>query len=138
MIWIITGVLFVSSGALTLAFEDNAGGEANAAGVRAGKFLRIVIGIVFFKAGLQTTRGTAKDTKGNNIGSIIFGVLVAGVGIIALMGEAFAEIWFFVVLVINLLSGVALIAAGTLALVGRVPYRQWQNYHKGRRASRTD
>jgi hypothetical protein len=85
----------------------------------------------FIFVGMQTLTGTAKDTLGNGIGSIIFAVLIGGSATALLLavsggrasvGET-GPVWVAVlVLGINGTAAVALLAAGVLVLVGRDGY----------------
>jgi hypothetical protein len=104
------------------------GGERGAAvavgvGVCGGLLLGL-FGAVFVHVGVQSVRGTARDTLGNGIGSIIFGLLNLGSGTLqAGAGQVIqAGVGFLV--------GAGLIAAGVLALVGRSDYKAWRRAQK--------
>lgn len=73
-----------------------------------------LFGGVFVMVGVQTVRGTAKDTMGNGVGSILFGLL-NGMNF-DLQGGGL---------------GLALVVAGILAIVGRADYKEWR---RGRKA----
>jgi hypothetical protein len=80
--------------------------------------------LAFLFVGVQTVKGTAKSTLGNGIGSIIFGVL-------SLLGAAGALIQgggtpAVVQGGISVLLGLALLTAGTLALMGKTQYEDWR------------
>ncbi len=67
-------------------------------------------GVAFIFVGVQTVRGTAADTLGNGIGSIIFS------GLFGWLDLTQPICW----------PGLALIVAGVLALVGRSKYKIWR------------
>jgi uncharacterized membrane protein HdeD (DUF308 family) len=89
-----------------------------------------LIGGAFIFVGVQTILGTARDTLGNGIGSIIFGVLNGGAGLgYILTREYFAS-------VVSFLCGAGLLASGVLALVGRSQYKAWRRSRRPRRRRR--
>lgn len=73
----------------------------------------------FIYVGVQSVAGTARDTLGNGIGSIVFG-LVAFAGVVG-------QIFFgqFVHALLSFQGGCGLLVAGVLALLGRQDYRTW-------------
>jgi hypothetical protein len=92
-----------------------------------------LFGGVFIHVGVQSISGTAKDTLGNGIGSIIFAGLIGGLGVFGLLaaGAARGGNWGGVVqAAIYLVVGAALITAGVLALIGRDGYRAWRRYSR--------
>jgi hypothetical protein len=72
-----------------------------------------LVGVVFLRHGVQTLRGTQRDTLGAGIFSIVVGLLF---GTNPVQGG---------------LAGLALIAAGILALVGRRDYLAWRQGRRG-------
>jgi len=78
----------------------------------------VPIGAGFVWVGIQTIKGKARSTKGNVLGSVIFGVLNIG-----LAGALMAE--HPVQGTLSLIAGCGLVIAGFLALHGRYHYRVW-------------
>jgi hypothetical protein len=78
-----------------------------------------LFGGAFIFVGAQTVRSTAADMLGNGVGSILFGILFGGLNLTFQGGGA----------------GLALLAAGILALVGRQEYKVWRKARKARSAS---
>jgi hypothetical protein len=83
----------------------------------------ILVGLfaaAFLFVGLQTVRGTARDTLGNGIGSLIFGALLLSDGVAqGLKGV-------YVPMLLSFLGCCGLLTAGVLALVGRSAYREYR------------
>jgi hypothetical protein len=125
IVWIVVGSFILLNLLAILvamfAVSDERGAEGRAVGgVVISLFLGFVGG-VFIHVGVQSIRGTAKDTLGNGIGSLIFGVLE--------MIAAFTQEGRFgkgVQIATALLFAVGLYVAGILALVGRENYRAWR------------
>jgi hypothetical protein len=111
-IWVVTGVLYVLI-ALGLAASTGIPIAAMTVFVVVALFA-----LAFFVVGVQTLRGTQKDTLGNGVGSI-------GIGVIGLVGTAQSA-----ATTSTTLAGygfeVMLIVAGALALGGRDAYRAWR------------
>ncbi len=137
IIWIVFGALILLNGAvmllllLTLTGPAPPGQRAGlAGGVLCGGLFVGLVGGVFIHVGVTTLAGTAKDTLGNGIGSIIFAALVGGSGMLrlALLGANVVEL---VGALVNLLGGAALLVAGILALVGRDGYRAYRHARGG-------
>ena len=90
----------------------------------------LLFGIAFLFVGYQTVTGTAKDTLGNAIGSLILGLLVALLAVMILAGGQQLQIDPRVRLAAAIsaaLSAALLIVAGVLALAGRADYRAWRS-----------
>ena len=129
--WIIFGGLIIVNLLVFLLFmfvmaAGAQGGERGAAvaGGVCGGFLFGLFGAVFIHVGIQSVRGTARDTLGNGIGSIFFGLLNVGSGLLqAGSGQVIQGGVGFVL-------GAGLIAAGVLALVGRSDYKAWRQAQK--------
>jgi hypothetical protein len=108
-----------------------------------GVIFVILIGAVFLNVGVQSVRGTARDTLGNGIGSILFGLLYGGAGTFLMIGSFFlhtlaaetetAALMLGIFGTIALLCGLGLLAAGVMALVGRDEYKAWRRAEKRRR-----
>lgn len=132
VIWIVFGSLILVNAAinLLLTFGMAAGGGAQAAGGMSSVLIGVLVGAVFIHVGVQSTRGTAKDTLGNGIGSIIFGLLNGGLGALLLVGAVAAEgtagLIAGILGGVSILGGIGLLAAGVLALVVREEYRAWR------------
>jgi hypothetical protein len=130
--WIAIGCFSVLNAALTLALS-----AASAPGGVCPGLIGFLVGGVFIHAGLQTVRGTARDTLGNGVGSLFFGLLNLGVGLM-LVGVGLAgqeqgsgiAVVAAVAGVVSVLAGISLLAAGVLALVGRSQYRAWLQAQK--------
>jgi hypothetical protein len=98
------------------------GAEKGAAigGGACGGLILGLFGAVFLHVGVQSVRGTARDTLGNGIGSILFGLLNMGAGVLQVAGGQILQAGLAFV------PGAGLIAAGVLALVGRRDYKAWR------------
>jgi hypothetical protein len=134
VIWIVFGSLVLLNFALTmlilLAFTPpELRGPIMSGAVCVGLIVAL-FGGVFIHVGVQSISGTAKDTLGNGIGSIIFGALIGGLSLVALLGTAAVRggnVGGGVLqAAINLVVAAALLAAGVLALIGRDGYRAWR------------
>ncbi len=137
VLWIVFGaitLLNVAVGLLLVAAVAGGFGElgARGTGMVCGAVLSALFGAVFIHVGVQSVRGTARDTLGNGIGSIIFGLLQLAVGVLKMI-QADA-----IVGSIGLLSGVGLLVAGVLALVGRDKYKAWRRSQRVERDRRRD
>jgi len=126
--WISFGSLVLMNGIVlvvllsTTAAADLPPAEKGAltSGAGCAFLLLAVFGAAFTYVGVQTVRGTAADTLGNSIGSIVFGLIQLGGGIIqGGRGQALAS-------GIQFLAAAGLVAAGVLALVGRDQYKAWR------------
>jgi hypothetical protein len=104
-------------------------GEAVFGGLCTGLFIGLIGGAFIF-VGIQTILGIAKDTLGNGIGSIIFGVLNGGAG----LGQALTKEYFQSA--VSFLCGIGLLTAGVLALVGRDGYKRWRRARRPPRRRR--
>ena len=106
----------------------------------------VVFGIAFIFVGYQTLKGSAKDTRSNGFGSLVFGLIILACGgaALALTGNpsvpqpVAAAALRVIAAGIYLLSGIALLGAGVLALVGRQEYKAWRNWNKRRAELRED
>jgi hypothetical protein len=96
-----------------------------------GGLFAALFGGGFIFVGIQTLIGTAKDTLGNGIGSIIFAALIGGLAAVLLValvasraaGAQAGPVWVLVLAVgIYGLAAVGLLAAGIMALAGREGY----------------
>jgi hypothetical protein len=130
IVWILFGgVIFLNLLVLLLLmYADAAGGQVGAAvagGVCGGLIIGL-FGAAFIFVGVQSVRGTARDTLGNGIGSIIFGLLNFGSGGLQASGGHMIQAG------IGFLAGVGLLTAGILALVGRGDYKTWRKAQKAR------
>jgi hypothetical protein len=129
------GALILLNGAILLLFLLALSGPAPAearggvmAGAVCGGLFVALIGGVFIHVGVTTLGGTAKDTLGNGIGSIIFAALIGGGGVVRLV--ALGANWVELISgLVNMLGGAALLVAGILALVGRDGYRAYRHTH---------
>jgi hypothetical protein len=141
IIWIAFGVLGIIGALINFAVSmgNAAAGAGAAGGPGAGPppgsnvcslGCGMLIPIVFLMVGIQTVKGTAKGVLGNAIGSIVFGLLYAGLAVLfVIVGGRMAVIPQEMVLVIVAMCGLlgtALLIAGGLAIVGRDAYTQWR------------
>jgi hypothetical protein len=145
VIWIIFGCLILLNAAVnlwvTMSQAALRGGPAPA-GLGA-VVIGALFGAVFIHVGNQSTKGTARDTLGNGIGSLVFALLNGAYGVMLVMvglaGMAIGAPMAIVVLAVGgvgILAGVGLLAAGVLALVGRAEYIAWRRAHKSAKARR--
>src|SRR5262249_9234566 len=111
VIWVVFGGLILLNALVNLGLTVGAQ-RANQGQAGAGVVpfvVGILFGAVFIHVGVQSIRGTAKDTLGNGIGSIIFGVLNGGWGLLLLLGGAVigGQVGAFVLIVggIGILAG---------------------------------
>jgi len=129
-VWIIYGIVALVNLAFLILFIVGAGEEKPDADREAQKaaialatcfgMFQALIGLVFIHVGIQSIRGTARDTLGNGIGSLLFGLInLAQGGRLGMAGDFVLAGFYF-------LFGVLLIGAGVLALAGRREYRQWR------------
>jgi hypothetical protein len=90
---------------------------------------------------VQSVTGTAKDTLGNGIGSIIFAAILGGLAILLLVvvvgaravGAPTTPTWLGLLgMVVYGLAAAALLVAGILALAGREGYRAYRRYRRGK------
>ena len=112
IIWVITGALVLLRGLVTLI--SNLHSLAFALGSIA---IPAIFGIAFISVGVATTRGKAAGTLVNGIGSVVLGSMAVILGL--------GGMYYFIPL------GVALVAAGVLAITARGPYRKWRTAGKG-------
>lgn len=137
IIWIVFGGLVLLSLSLVgLRFLESELEPQEATGLVCSSIFLLLFGAVFVHVGVQSVKGTAKDTIQNGIGSILFGVLYLGYGITTLNSPFFegAEAMRAVAVGINLLCSVALFAAGILGIVGRQDYKDWRQANRPREA----
>jgi hypothetical protein len=104
---------------------DRGSAGAFAVGGVCGVLFVALVGGVFVNVGVTSIRGTAKDTLGNGIGSILFGVLIGGLGVLGSLATG-----QILQAVINLATSAGLFVAGVLALVGRPQYQAWRRQRK--------
>jgi hypothetical protein len=85
----------------------------------------LLFGVAFGFVGYQTVTGTANDTLGNGLGSLILGLLAGGlVFFLIVKGELPSETQT-IILLTGGLSVTLLILAGCLALAGRSGCRKY-------------
>src|SRR5579862_2628329 len=151
IVWIVFGSIIILNAIVSAGLTAGAGGAngANAAGGACGAIIPLLIGIAFIFVGQQTLRGTARDTLGNAIGSLVLGIGPLVCGFLAIIGGvalanapakvpageaaniAAIEPGVLMVLgVVNILSGFGLLTAGALALIGRAEYREWRRWKR--------
>jgi len=132
IIWIVLGTILVLAlliglvGVVIVTQGRQEKGEVVFGGLCTGLFIGLIGGAFIF-VGIQSVLGSARDTLGNGIGSIIFGVLNGGAG----MGQILTREYFQSA--ISFLCGVGLLTAGVLALVGREQYKAWRRAQRPRR-----
>jgi hypothetical protein len=126
---LVLALLVALAGAFFMAQGRQEKGEVVFGGICTGLFFGL-IGAAFIFVGVQSVLGTARDTIGNGIGSIIFGVLNGGAGLGQILTLQYIQS------VVSFLCGVGLLAAGVLALVGRNQYKAWRRARRPRRRRR--
>jgi hypothetical protein len=152
LIWLTVGGLIlvgaVVSSVLILGGSGDHPGKAPGAGCVG--VLQLLVGLVFLHVGNQTVRGTARDTLGNGIGSLIFGLISLVYGgfmivavVVTLAGRVKEDavpvmVAFGIVAVLGIVAGLGLLLAGILALVGRDDYQAWRREHAPRPKRRRD
>jgi hypothetical protein len=130
-IWIAMGVLiFVGTGGILLLLLP--------ATIAGGGCLMIFggfTGVVFVAEGAWTLQGTAKGTGGNGAGSIFIALIFLCVGfflarelVLQLPREVtdHEKLTQMLALAVTAVSGLGLLTAGVLALVGRKAYAAWR------------
>jgi hypothetical protein len=140
VIWIVVGCMLllnlVALLVISFVFAANMNGQAAnvngqaAAGVVGGlicvAFIVGLFGAAFLYVGNQTVRGTARDTIGNSIGSIVFALFqFAGAAGNGISGR-------FVQSGVSAVGGTLLLTAGVLALAGRSQYKLWRKVQVAR------
>ena len=136
IIWIAFGVLGLLgqlfSFVMNVANQAAQAGPGQPGGNVCGIGCGVLFALAFLIIGIQTVRGTAKGTLGNGIGSLIFGLLYAGLAVFAfVMGvtgrlPAPADTVMLVLGGLMALLALALFTAGILAIAGRDAYAQWR------------
>jgi hypothetical protein len=130
IVWMVFGSLVVLNGFIILAVASRIGaGERHpaASALACGATVAALIGVAFIYVGVQTIRGTARDTLGNGIGSIAFGIYALAFVAQTLVGAVQqGEVAGVINGVLGGINGIALLAAGILALVGRKDYKAWR------------
>lgn len=126
--WIVFGILILLESVVLFLVSFVLSGRGPRQGdAEPNVFVAVFValfGAAFLHVGVQSVRGTARDTLGNGIGSIVFGLFS---GLSALGTLAAGQ---FVQFGINLLAGGGLLAAGILALIGRSDYKVWRKASK--------
>jgi hypothetical protein len=133
IIWIVFGGLLLINlllflaviGAVAVGGPKEAGAAAAAGGV-CGAAIIGLFAAAFIFVGVQSIKGTARDTLGNSIGSIVFALLNLGGGILQ------ASAGQYLTGIISFLAGAGLLVAGILALVARSDYRAWRKAQRAR------
>jgi hypothetical protein len=123
-IWIIIGIIILINGVILLGIIGQGGDKGVVVGGSCGVILIALFGGVFIHVGMQSNSGTARDTLGNGIGSILIGLLQAGSAIVYLnAGHTFPAIVGF--------AGCAgLLIAGVFAIMARADYLEYRRYIK--------
>lgn len=132
IIWIIFGGLLLVNVAIILVasavLAEGKDKEPALVGGVCGGILAGLFGAAFIYVGVQSINGTAQDTLGNGIGSIIFGLLNAAGFAVQLGAGQILQAGIYGI------CAAGLITAGILALVGRDAYKTWRRAQKARRA----
>ncbi len=131
-LWVGLGIVILLNAVINMAIAVLSQ-EASAIGRSVcGTVLGCFFGGVFIHVGRQTLSGLAKDTLGNGIGSIVFGLLYSALGSILLLavislGIGSAESFILIAIgAINVICAVALLFAGILAISARADYKAWR------------
>jgi hypothetical protein len=140
-------MLLNATATLLLTFVATAAGGAQAWCGVCPVLIGVLFGAVFIHVGVQSTRGTARDTLGNGIGSLGFALLNGGFGVLLITSGIVASgttggragstdaLIAGIIGGSSLLDGIGLLAAGVLALVGRREYKAWRRAQKRQRAN---
>ena len=126
-LWIICGALILLGAIIATANDMGANNQqgANAEAQNGGKMCAYVfmtiMAILLMRAGFRSITGTAEDTLGASIGSMIFGLVPTGVGLFALANNG--DIIFVAV---ELAWGFACEAAGVMGLMARASFLDWK------------
>ena len=137
VLWIVFGAITVVNVAVGVLLVMAAAGGIGGLGSQGGPLLCVSVlltlfGAVFVHVGVQSVRGTARDTLGNGVGSLIFGLFQSAGGVLRIsQGDV-------VMAGVGLLSAAGLLAAGVLALVGRGQYKAWRRAQRAERDRRAD
>jgi hypothetical protein len=130
-IWIAFGVMFLLSLMVSLAMTFALGMRANSeetgahfAGGICGLGCVGLFGAAFLFVGVQSIRGTARDTLGNGVGSIVFGGLYFGFAAVMTVGGQIIPAGIVGV------GFIMLLLAGIFALMGRGQYKLWRKAQK--------
>jgi len=126
IIWIVYGCfLLLGLAFLSLALlGPSAGREQHEIPVLFAVCLSLsmaLFGVLFVHVGVQSVRGTARDTLGNGIASIILSLVFLASLRHAARDESVTT---------SILLGCGLLAAGILALLGRKRYKAWREVRK--------
>jgi hypothetical protein len=137
IIWIVFGVLGIGSSALSLLIDVGTAANAGQGQAPSGRFgggCGLLFAIAFLVVGIQTVKGTAKGTLANGIGSHVFGLLYAGLGVLLIVLATLPQTQlpvelFYVLGALCGLLGIALLVAGLLAVAGKQAYEDWRRDH---------
>jgi hypothetical protein len=155
ILWIMFGGLALVSVVVTIVLSAAAAaGAPPRPGEHCGNCCSVLFGIAFLWVGFTTVKGTAKDTLGNAIGSLVFGLIYLGLGLLAGLGGAVGlagpggpggppaaavAMMSTIMLVVAVMAGLigsGLVGAGVLAIMGREQYREWREVHAPKKRSR--
>jgi hypothetical protein len=128
---VIFGILILLSLTASLAITFVGGARANNEETTA-RFTGGICGLAcvglfsaaFLFVGVQSIRGTARDTLGNGVGSIVFGGLYFGIAAVMTVGGQIIPAGIVGV------GFIMLLLAGIFALVGRGQYKLWRKAQK--------
>jgi hypothetical protein len=128
IIWIIFGGLLLVNLVihlflLGLVAAGAAPAEAVAVSGNCFTLIATLFAVPFLYVGVLSVKGTARDTLGNSIGSLAFGVINVGFGWAGLLEGSVASL-------INLGTGIGLVVAGILTFRGRADYQAWRRAHR--------
>jgi hypothetical protein len=146
-LWIAFGGLGLAVYGLGVLVSAALGAGGNKPGGSCGPVCGMLFCAAFIYVGYQTVSGTAKDTLGNSIGSLVFGLLyaagaavmvvtAAGAGPLAQpQGQRPANAEGLVIIaavsaVVCAAFAAALIGAAAMALTGRSQYREWREANR--------
>lgn len=128
-LWVIFGLIILVNGGINVMMSvGGAGGadqDAKVAGGTCGILVVALLGGVFIHVGMQSINGTARDTMGNGIGSMIIGLLQAGGGVVYLRADMMLPA------VVSFVGCAGLMAAGVMAILARADYQEWKKQNKG-------
>lgn len=133
IIWIVFGALIVFAFSLVIlvaaARSRGQVGQILGGLVCGGSLIATFAGGFIF-VGVQTVRGTARDTLGNGIGSILFAAII-GASMIAPLMNVRGDAGFQIVAgSLTALEITGLFLGGVFALLGRSNYKAWRREHR--------
>lgn len=135
-IWVVFGILLLVSALINLILY----GSAILASIQTLDglvalgiiVLGILFGVAFLQAGNHTLKGKSKGILGNGIASLFFGLINGAWGtyqislLMSVRLTSYDKTLGYLFSSINLLSGIGLLIAGVLSILGAKAYKTWK------------